>query len=271
MCYNEFTSTNGMDFVREGQVMTSTINANFFRTYQNIGQLGTGATTQTKTPDAAEKSSFASYLNDATVEISDAGLNALADSKTAVKTDEEQLSTKAQSYLENLRKKYGDYNFVVSNDLDTSKTLGSDKEYSVILTTEELEKMAEDDEYAQKVMGQVGSAVDMLKDISEKDLGEGVQFSQLGVSFDSEGNMKFFAQLEKLSADQQERLEAAKEKRAEEQKAAEQKAQAEKEPPEDGMPVVFKSADVEASSEEELLAKIFGINWNEIDEEEALI
>ena len=109
----------------------------------------------------------------------------------------------------------------------------------------------------------------MLKNLSEKDLGEGVQFSQLSVSFDSEGNMKLFAQLEQLSTEQQERLEAAKEKHAEEQKANDE-AKTEKSP-EDGMPVVFKSADVEASNEEELLAKIFGINWDEIPEEEALI
>ena len=33
-----------------------------------------------------------------------------------VGTDESKLSAKAQSFLENLRKKYGDYDFVVSND-----------------------------------------------------------------------------------------------------------------------------------------------------------
>ena len=141
----------------------------------------------------------------------------------------------------------------------------------MLFTTEELEKMADDDEYAEKVMGQVGKAVDMLKNISEKDLGEGVQFSQLGVSFDSEGNMKIFAQLEKLSEEQQKRFEEAKAKRAEEQEAADKKAQAEEEPPDDGMPVVFKSADIEAANEEELLNKIFGIKWDEIPEEEVLI
>ncbi|MBQ3452337.1 MAG: hypothetical protein IJG32_08725, partial [Selenomonadaceae bacterium] len=137
-------------------------------------------------------------------------------------------------------------------------------------TTEELEKMADDEDYAKKVMGQVGNAVDMLKNISEKDLGEGVKFAQLGVSFDSEGNMKLFAQLEKLSADQQERFEAAKEKRVEAQKNTDKSL--DDEPPEEGLTsILFKSADVEASNEEELLAKIFGINWDEISEEEALI
>ncbi|MBQ6006427.1 MAG: hypothetical protein IJL14_09295, partial [Selenomonadaceae bacterium] len=177
----------------------------------------------------------------------------------------------AQSYLENLRKKYGNYDFIISNDMDASKTVGSTKEYSVMFTAEEIEKMAADEDYAQKAMGQVNSAVDMLKDLSEKDLGEGVKFSQLGVSIDDDGNMKVWAQLEKLSAEQQKRLEEAKEKAAERQQAAEEKAKAEAEPPEDGMPIVFKSADVEASNAEELLTKIFGIKWDEIPEEEVLI
>ena len=248
--------------------MTNAINNNYFLQYQNAAQLGKQAAATDKSADA--QNPFANYTADATVEISDAGLKALTESQ-GVQNDEEKLSTKAQGFLESLRKKYGDYDFVVSNDSDTSKTLGGTKDYSVIFTTEELEKMADDDEYAQKVMGHVGEAVDILKGLSEKDLGEGVQFSQLSVSIDSDGNMKLFAQLEKLTAEQKERFEAAKEKRAEEQKAAEEKAQADKEPPDDGMPVVFKSADVEADSAEELLNKIFGIDWSKIPDEEALI
>ncbi|MBQ3443873.1 MAG: hypothetical protein IJG33_11605 [Selenomonadaceae bacterium] len=244
--------------------MLNTISASFLKSYQSVVQLGNQSTTSTK--PATEQNPVANFMGDTTVEISDEGLNALENSKN---NDEAQLSDKAKSFLDNLRKKYGDYDFIVSNDMDTSKTVGSTKEYSVMFTAEEIEKMAVDEDYAEKMMGQVGSAVDMLKNLSEKDLGEGVQFSQLSVSFDSEGNMTLFAQLEKLSAEQQERLEEAKEKRAEEQKANDE-ATTEK-TPEDGMPVVFKSADVEASNEEELLAKIFGINWDEIPEEEALI
>ena len=242
--------------------MLNAINANLFKSYQTAGHFGNQATNLNNV--AAQNNPFATA--DASVEISEEGL---ALSK-GTESDEQKLSAKAQGYLENLRKKYGDYNFVVSNDMDTSKTLGSDKEYSVMFTTEELEKMAEDDEYAEKVMGQVGNAVDMLKDISEKDLGEGVQFSQLGVSIDSEGNMKLFAQLEKLTEEQQKRLYEAKEKRAEETKASEKQTQAENEQSE-FTSIFFKSADVEASTPQELYEKIFGIKWDEIPEEEALI
>ena len=250
--------------------MLNAISANFLRSYQTAGQFGNQTATQNN--NVAESNPFAAA--NATVEISTEGLELSKTQGDNVQSDEQKLSAKAQSYLENLRKKYGDYNFVVSNDMDTSKTLGSDKEYSVMFTSEELEKMAEDDEYAEKVMGQVGNAVDMLKNISEKDLGEGVKFAQLGVSIDSEGNMKLFAQLEKLTEQQQKRFEEAKEKAAERQQTAAEEAkaaEADEAAKEDGMPVVFKSADVEDDSEEELINKIFGINWDEIPEEEVLI
>lgn len=256
--------------------MANTINTTYFPQFKNAGNAGKSAT---KTADA--KTQFATFSDDTNVELSSAGLNALAKSKSdgvdeytgsTVAADEPKLSAKAQSFLESLRKKYGDYDFTVSSNPDAAQTVGSDKEYSVILTPEELERMAEDDDYAQKVMGKVDDAVGMLKDLSEKDLGEGVQFSQLSVSFDDEGNMTLFAQLEKLSADQKERLEAAREKRAEEQKAAAAEDKSlDDDAADEPVAITFKSADVKAATAEELLEKIFGIDWDNIDEEQAYI
>lgn len=255
--------------------MLNAINTSYLRQYQSAGQLGKSAASAIKTDDI--KNLLEGYTSDTAVEISGAGRNALTNLQSDT-PDEERLSAKAKGYLESLRKKYGDYDFVVSDNLDTSKAAGNTKDYSVILTTEEIEKMAEDEDYAKKVMGQVGKAVDVINNLWEKDLGEGVQFSQLTVSFDSEGNMELFAQLEKLSSEQQERLASAKEKRAEAKKAAEEKAkeakETEKVEDEDAKEltgILFKGADVEASSEEELLAKIFAIDWKNIAEQEAFI
>ena len=246
--------------------MLNTIGTNYLSPYQKAGFFGMNNSAN------QSKSNLETFAEKTIVDISEEGLDALNQSQNAAKTDEQKLSAKAQSYLENLRKQYGDYDFFVSDDLDAAQTAGSSKEFSVIFTTEELEKMAEDDEYAGKVMGNVGKAVDLLKNLSEKDLGEGVQFSQLSVSFDDEGNMKLFAQLEKLSEDQAKRLEEAKEKRAEENKAAEEKSQAtDKDEQADFTKIIFKAADIEADSEEELLTKIFGIDWSKIPDEEAYI
>ena len=245
--------------------MLNTIGASYLSSYQKTSIFGASTATQTKDNLATT----ANLADKTIVDISENGLNALEQAQN--QPDEKKLSAKAQSYLENLRKQYGDYDFFVSDNLDAAQTTGSSKEYSVIFTTEELEKMAEDEDYAGKVMGNVGKAVDLLKDISEKDLGDGVQFAQLSVSIDEEGNIKLFAQLEKLSEDQAKRLEEAKEKRAEEKKAQAEKAKMPNEEQVEFSKIIFKAADVEADNEEELLNKIFGIDWSKIPDEEAYV
>ena len=255
--------------------MANTINTNYLSQFKNLSTVDKRTSTKSS---ATNVNNFAGA--DSSVEISSAGLDALAKLKSDTVDeqtgggigDESKLSDKAKNFLENLRKKYGDYDFVISNDLDAAQTVGGTKEYSVMLTVDELEKMADDDEYAAKVMGQVKDATDTLKDLSEKDLGEGVQFSQLSISFDDNGNQKLFASIEKMSADQKERLDAAREKRAEQQKADAQAAKEKSlddEPDEELFAITFKSADVEADNADDLLSKILGIRWDEIDDETA--
>ena len=260
--------------------MANTITTNFLSQYKATNAFDRRSTANKSSVTDAAKN----FAGDSTsVELSSAGLDALSKLKSDTVDeqtgggigDESKLSDKAKGFLENLRKKYGDYDFVISNDLDAAQTVGGTKEYSVMLTVDELERMADDEEYADKVMGQVKDATNTLKDLSEKDLGEGVQFSQLSISFDDNGNQKLFASLEKMTADQKERLDAAREKRAEEQKSAEAQAKAEDksldEDTENLFAITFKSADVEADNADDLLSKILGINWNEIEDETAYI
>ncbi|MBR3748125.1 MAG: hypothetical protein IKN27_14320 [Selenomonadaceae bacterium] len=259
--------------------MANTINPTYLSQYKNLSAVDKRSTSKNSSTATDAAKNFAGA--DSSVEISSAGLDALAKLKSDTVDeqsgggigDESKLSDKAKGFLENLRKKYGDYDFVISNDLDAAQTVGGTKEYSVMLTVDEIEKMADDEEYAEKVMGQVKDATNTLKDLSEKDLGEGVQFSQLSISFDDQGNQKLFASIEKMSADQKERLEVAREKRAEEKKNAEAQAQDKSldEPDEELFSIMFKSADVEADNAEDLLSKILSIKWDEIDEEEAFI
>ena len=170
----------------------------------------------------------------------------------------------AVAFLENLREKYGDkYDFFAVGSIEDPRTrsLTGTKAYSVILTNDEIEKMANDEEYAEEVMKKVESAVDMTKRIEEKgELGEGVKFKHISIAFDNDGNMKLFAELEKMSEQQKERMEKAKEKRAEEAEA-DKKAEKEKKPEHDPH---AKSVWLEADTEEELLEKIMGIDWDSI-------
>ncbi len=226
-----------------------------------------------KAKEAKEnKDPFAQYSQDAKVELSADGRAAYEKQiQAAVKSfveenssddagmQQPELSSKAQDLLGRLQDQYGDkYDFfVVDSEEELQNFQGrGNKGYSVVFTRDELEHMASDEEYAQKVMDTVDSIVGMTKKMEESgELGEGVRLKSVMISVGEDGNMKLFAQLEKMSEEQAERLEKAKEKRAEEQQAEEKK--------EVNAPPV-KWAQVEASSADELLEKILGIEWDKI-------
>ena len=255
--------------------MASMITTNYqSNPYQKAGQMGKGVAGAGKKENSEKaKDPMAQYGGDFEVELSKEGLAALAthrkkgadgarDGKEPLGAAEERLSPKAQEYLQKLREQYGDYDFFVADDVNDPRFLNQGtKAYSVILRGDELERMANDEDSAKEVMGKVESAVDMTKRIEEKgELGEGVKFKRISISFDDDGNMKLFAELEKMSEQQRERMEKAKEKRAEEKEEAAKKAEKDKEKD----PSPMKRTWVEATSEEELLEKISGINWEEI-------
>lgn len=75
----------------------------------------------------------------------------------AAKSSEEKLSTKAKNYLDSLRKNYGDYNFIIADEGDDRRALlgKSDKEFSIIFSSDELEKMASDEEELIEKIGNV--------------------------------------------------------------------------------------------------------------------
>lgn len=188
----------------------------------------------------------------------------VSESKVA-NSSEDKLSTKAKNYLENLRKTYGDYDFYVADaGVDRRALLsGSTKEFSVIFSNEELERMADDEAYAQEKMHAVQIAVEMSKRINEQfgaDLETGTLISKMAISFDEDGKMSIFAQLEKLSEAEKDYIEKIKEKRADEKKSAEEHA--EKKEQEKDMTV--KKVNLEASSEEELIEKITNVDWSKV-------
>ena len=255
--------------------MANTINASYFLQQKNLTQIGKRGAVGEKNNLNAQKNLSAQYGENFSVELSSGGLSALTTQQknfvddagenltNLMTADEKKLSATAQEYLKKIREKYSDFDFVVADDINDPKNLSNDskKNYSVILTTEEIEKMAVDENYEKKIMGQVDSAVEKLDSIAEKaELGEGVQFNYLSASFDDEGNMKLFAGLEKISEEQAERMEEAKEKRAEENKSDEENS-------EEKLPSASQKVELEASSVEEMLEKIFGIKWGEVEEQ----
>ena len=222
-----------------------------------------------------EKDPMAQYGADTQVELSADGRAAYEMQVKAVKAFVEEnggnaeqkspeLSSKAQDLLGRLQDQYGEkYDFFVvdtEEDLRNFKGQGT-KGYSVVFTKDELERMANDEEYAKKVMDTVDSIVGMTKKMEENgELGEGVKLKSVMISVGEDGNVKLFAQLEKMSEEQEERLEKAKEKKAEERKAEQEDEEEVKASP-------VKWAQVEAGSVDELLQNILALDWEKIAEQ----
>lgn len=124
---------------------------------------------------------------------------------TKVKGSESKLSKKAAAFLEKLRKTYGDFDFMVGNAGDNLRSLvkSSSKEFSVIFSTEELEKMAADEKYAEEKINAMKGAVRMSRQINEQFGFEsafeenGVKMTKFGISFNADGTTSFFAELGK--------------------------------------------------------------------------
>lgn len=188
------------------------------------------------------------------------------------RTKQPKISKRAQELLKKLQKTYGNMDFMVAdyNNGDDAREILSrgTKEYSVLFSTEELEKMASDEKYEKEYMDRVQGAVRMSEEINRKygfepafgKNGEKGEITRMGVAFDRDGTMTYFAELEKTSQKQQERIEAAREKRAQEKKADGKKSHREW----DDLPV--RKTVVEAASPEELLEKMYEIDWNEVAE-----
>lgn len=123
---------------------------------------------------------------------------------------ETNLSDKAKAYLEKLKKNYGDYNFIVadSDDEMQGQLKQSDKEFSVIFSSEELEKMAADESYAKEKTQGMEKAVELSKAIAERlginralgqELKGGATLEHVAISFNEDKSLSIFAQLEQLS------------------------------------------------------------------------
>ena len=233
-----------------------------------------------------------------------------AKSNTAagVQSSEYKLSDKAQKYLDKLRKDYGDYDFVVADAGDDMKGLmkQATKEFSVVFSSEELEKMADDEKFAAKQMKHVDTAVNMSKRICEEfghermfgKEGNGAALNSVSVSFDDKGITSMFAELEKSTAERNTQMQKQiEEKRAEDkadakkserprQTVAEYKAKMQKvideqkKRPAPGEtvrtknlekiePTMVQRAPVNAKTIDELFRNMKNIDWNKVPAEVA--
>lgn len=128
-----------------------------------------------------------------------------------------QLSDKARAYLEELKRKYGDMDFIVADfetDEEADRFLArGKKEYNVLIDPDTLEEMVNDPDKRAEFEDVLGRAPEQLEGMLEE-LGEDRDLvKRVGISVDDKGVISYFAELDKASAKQAERLEKAKEEK----------------------------------------------------------
>ena len=203
-------------------------------------------------------------------------------------TVEEQLSDKAKGYLAKLRKSRKNVDFRISEKGMEEKYLDKTtaKEFTVVLTNEEIEKMATDKAFEKKQLAIIDKTMqEMLK--ASLGLGEengsgktnASDVKDIALRIKEDGSMEILASLEKSSKSlKQTAAEQAKKKETEkaEAKRVEKKRESEKETKKLAEKREAKKAEkervkkveVKANSIEELIEKMKAIDWDKIPETE---
>lgn len=153
-----------------------------------------------------------------------------------------ELTEKAAKYYEELKKKYGNLDFILVSKDQKEFAKASASKYSnphkmvVLIDEEKIERMAEDEKYRQQYEGIIEKGASGLTQLKNKLANMGLNMKSCGMNVYDNGATSFFATMDKSFKSQnktaQQRLEKKKAaKKAEEKKAvkkAEQKKQQEK-------------------------------------------
>lgn len=183
-----------------------------------------------------------------------------------------QLSSRAKALLQELKKTYSNMDFMVA-DYDSEEEAASylsrgTKEYSVLIDSEELERMAADEDVKKQNLSLLDEAVGKLDEIKDQLGDRKDEIVSMGVSIGKDGEISFFAELEKVSERQKDFVEKIRE----DKKEAAKKAESDKTDPRQAQAHRYdyersKRTTVYASSAEELADKINNVDWDNIKEE----
>mgnify|MGYP000161031653 CR=1 FL=1 len=134
------------------------------------------------------------------------------------------LSDKAQKYYEKLKAKYSNMDFILvspekKEEAESKKGMyQSSKELLVLIDSDKIEKMAEDEEYRAKYEGILNNAASQINQMKDSLGSKADSVSSFGMTFDDHGNASFFAVVDKSLASQRERIADKKEAAAKREK-----------------------------------------------------
>lgn len=199
------------------------------------------------------------------------------------------LTETAAKYYEELKKKYGNMDFIlVSADQKeyakaNASQYGNSNKMVVLIDEEKIERMATDEKYRKQYEGVIANAASGLTQLKEKLSKMGMSVNSYGMKVNDNGTASFFATMDKSMAAQNKRIEERRAEKKAERKAQDKKAQKEKqeekleESRKDG--TVSKVSDeskksdeivFEADSIDELLRKIENMEYSENKSESVL-
>lgn len=149
-----------------------------------------------------------------------------------------QLSDKAAEYLDKLKSKFHNMEFItVSKDMKSqvqknAAAYGNANKMVVLIDDEKLERMATDESYRKKYEGIIAMSQNKMDAAKNSLASTGASVKNFGMSVDSNGNESFFATVEKSQNLQKKRIEKKaaekKEQKIRDRKKAEKKAQEER-------------------------------------------
>lgn len=148
---------------------------------------------------------------------------------------EVQLSQKAAKYYEQLQRKYGNMDFVLVSPDKKEQAQAQAGQFAnagrtvVLIDTDKIEKMAEDEDYRKKYEGIIQNAGNELSKMASSLGSTASAVKTFGVKIDDGGNASYFAVIDRSFAAQRERIQKNREKKAEEAKKSEVKEEKAKE------------------------------------------
>ena len=176
-----------------------------------------------------------------------------------------QLSDSAKKLLEELKKKYGNMDFFVadysSNEEAQSYLSRGSKQYSVLIEPDVLEQMASDEDTKNKYLGIIDGATEQIDEVKEQLSDDTKNVKNMGFTVSKDGSVSFFADLEKSSEMQRERIEKAREEKREARGNGRAKSDYGRNRTD------LKRATVWADSVKELVKKIRAVDWNSVKAE----
>lgn len=178
---------------------------------------------------------------------------------------EPQLSEKAQKYYEQLKKKYGNMDFIlVSKDMKAAAqaqagSYANKNKMVVLIDEEKIERMAEDEDYRKKYEGIISGATSQMQQLKKSLTASGAKVKGYGMQVNDGGNTSFFAVIDKSLEAQRKRIAKKAEQKAEDKKKAqkeERDKRAEEARTQKGDKPKEDLVTVTASSVDELIDKI---------------